>query len=89
MASNQKQQPPPPLDPSQWNSLAPEGSAQRLEQIVAIKKEFNDEMSVAWDNAVGHQPEHGEGNPMIIDDDSQAFNDMIDQSQFEGAQQLD
>jgi hypothetical protein len=37
---NRKHQPPPPFDPSQWNPLAPEDSAQRLEHIVAIKKEI-------------------------------------------------
>ncbi|PMD24341.1 hypothetical protein NA56DRAFT_700827 [Hyaloscypha hepaticicola] len=56
---------------TKWDSLPPEGSAQRLEHIVMIKKEIHDEI-----------------NPMVIDDESHAFNEMIDQSQFEGDQQL-
>jgi hypothetical protein len=85
---NRKHQPPPPFDPSRWNSLALEGSAQHLEQIVAIKKEIQDEMSAPWGDAPDHQSEHGENNPMVIDDGSQAFHELIDQSQFEVAQQL-
>jgi hypothetical protein len=64
--------------------LPPEGSAQRLEHIVAIKKEIHDEMSAPWGDVPGYQSEHGESNPMVIDDESHAFNEMIDQSQFEG-----